>query len=164
MNIRKQSGFTLIELLIYMSLLTVFLLVLTDLLVQTLDLRTSATAQAFVASDGEYIRHRLAYDLRRSSAIAMPASVGTTTNQIQLTIAGSTYNYSLSNSDLILTVGANVSQLNTSSTQVASLSATRVGNGTGNDTLQISYTVESVAIGRDGPAERKEYNLTLGAR
>ena len=160
----KKNGFTLVELLMYMGLLGIFLVVLTDILVQTLDTRTQATAQTFVASDGEYLRSRLEYDVRRSSAIVAPVSTGTPSATLQLTIGGSTQTFALQGTNLVVTTGGNSYTLNTSSTAVSGFQATRVGNGTGKDTLTLAFTISSIATSHSGAAETKAYTFTIGTR
>lgn len=147
-----------------MGLLGIFLFVLTDILVQTLDVRTESTAATYVASDGEYLRYRLQYDIRRATAITDPASAGSSGSQLQLTIGGSTATYSISNGNLLSTQGGSAIQLNTSSTAVQNFSVLRIGNGTGKDTIRINYTVESRAQLQGQPAESFPYSLTIGTR
>ena len=160
----SRRGFTLIELIIYMGLLSIFMVVMTDLLTQILDLRTQSTAQSFVTSDGNYLRDKFAYDIRRSSAIATPATIGSTNTQLVLTIGGVNTAYSVQNNALVLTTGGISNQLTTSDVSIASFSATRVGNGTGKDTIQLSYTLLSKRTAHSLPIEQKTYALTIGTR
>ncbi len=57
-----KRGFTLIELLIYMALVGLFLVVLTNMLATILETQTESTAASLVDIDGWYILARLAYD------------------------------------------------------------------------------------------------------
>ncbi len=163
-KLHSQSGFTLIELILYMGLLSIFLVVLTDLLIQTLDVRTKSTAVTYVDSDAQYIQNRLQYDLRRASAVTSPATVGATASTLTMTIAGLSYSVASQSGNLVLT-HAGVSQaLNTSDTRLVSFSVTRIGNGTGNDTYQITTSLASVAILRGIPADSKTTVFTIGTR
>lgn len=163
-RIQSHNGFTLIELIIYMGLLSIFMVVMTDLLSQILDLRTQSTAQSFVTSDGNYLKDRLAYDIRRSTAIVTPATIGGTGSQLVLTIGGASYTYSVQNSALMLTTGGVANQLTTSDVSIASFSATRVGNGTGKDTIQLGYVLTSKRTAHNLPVEQKTYTYTIGSR
>lgn len=140
------------------------MVVMTDLLTQLLDLRTQSTAQTFVTSDGNFLKDRLSYDIRRSSAIVTPATVGTTASQFVITIGGANYTYAVSNSALGVTTGGVTTLLTTSDVSIASLSATRVGNGTSKDTIKLSYTLVSKRTAHNLPVEQKSYALTIGAR
>ena len=57
-----KRGFTLIELLIYMALVGLFLVVLTNMLATILETQAESTAVSLVDIDGRYILARLAYD------------------------------------------------------------------------------------------------------
>lgn len=160
----RAQGFTLIELIIYMGLLAVFMVIMTDLLSSILDVRTQSTAQSFVTSDGDYLRHRLEYDVRRATAITTPATNGTTSTTLGLTIGGSTTTFSVSGTDFLRTVGGVSDILTTSDVKISSFSATRVGNGTGRDTVKVLYTLTSKRTAHNLPAEEKSFALTIGVR
>ncbi len=164
LSFSSRSGFTLVELMIYMGLLSVFMVVMTDLLSQILDVRTQSTALSFVNTDGNYIRDRLAYDIRRSTSITTPAVPGATSNQLVLMIGGATYSYAVGSTALTLTTGGVSQTLTTSDVSIASFSATRVGNGTGKDTVRLEYTLQSKRTAHNLPVEQKSYELTIGAR
>ena len=57
-----KKAFTLIELLIYMALVGLFLVVLTNMLATILETQAESTAASLVDIDGRYILARLAYD------------------------------------------------------------------------------------------------------
>lgn len=161
---QSKKGFTLIELIIYMGLLSIFMVIMTDLLTQILDLRSQSTALSFVNSDGNYLRDRLEYDIRRSTAIVTPSTTGTSSTQLVLTIGGAAHTYNVQNSELVLTTGGVASSLTTSDVSIASFSATRIGNGTGKDTVNLTYSLISKRTAHDLPVEQKSYSLTIGAR
>lgn len=151
--------------LLYMGLLSLFLVVLTDILVQTLESRTKSTAETFVTADDLFVRSRLAYDIRRASSIVTPANPGTTTQQLVLTIGGTTYTYARANGALTLTIGSGSQEaLTTSDTRVAGFAVYRAGDGSTKDTLQLTYTLQSLATLRGVPAEQKTTAITIGAR
>lgn len=57
-----KKAFTLIELLIYMALVGLFLVVLTNMLVTILEAQAESTAVSLVDIDGRFILARLSYD------------------------------------------------------------------------------------------------------
>ena len=64
-----RSGFTIVELTIYMALLAVFLVIMTQILVSILDLQLESQATSFVEQDSRYILSRLAYDINRADVL-----------------------------------------------------------------------------------------------
>src|SRR3989344_9090196 len=71
-------GVTLIELLLYMGLLALFLLVLTDIFVAITSVRTETETTSAVEQDGRFIISRLAYDVSRADSISIPPQLGQT--------------------------------------------------------------------------------------
>jgi type II secretory pathway component PulJ len=160
-NLHK-SGFTLAELLIYMVLFSMLLIMMTNIFGSVLDVRRESEAVSAVQEDGNYILARLMYDIRRSTA-TVPSNVGSQGNSVQLSINGTNYSYSLSSSDLYLTTSLGTFKLNGYLTSISNLSFTRIGNGTGQDTLKVSYTVTSRVLKTSVP-EIKSYQTTIGLR
>lgn len=64
-----RQGFTIIELLLYMGLLAVFLLVMTDIWVSAMEALTRTESVAAITTDGRYILARLAYDVGQTGTI-----------------------------------------------------------------------------------------------
>src|SRR3990167_8822134 len=95
-----KRGFTLIEIIIYMALLSIFLLTLTDIFVSILDVQLESDATSAVEQDGRFLLSRLAYDINRANAITIPGAIGSSSNSLEMTIAADTYTYTLSGSDL----------------------------------------------------------------
>ncbi len=109
-----KRGFTLIELLIYMALVGLFLVVLTNMLATILETQTESTAASLVDIDGWYILARLAYDA----------------NTVVLNSAA----YSLVDGNLWV----NGVRLNSYDSVVSGWSVTRV-----DDTARVAFTVTS---------------------
>lgn len=66
-----RKAFTLIELLIYMALVGVFLVILTNMLATILETQTESARESLVDIDGRYILARMAYDA--NNLVANPA-------------------------------------------------------------------------------------------
>lgn len=158
-----HKGYTLVELLVYMGLLAILLTVFTQIFLNTLEVRTQSESYLSVSADGKYLLARLSYDMARATAIVTPSSIGSQTNNLQLTINGTTYSYALSNGNLQLTNNFGTDVLNSSSTSVSNLTLLRVGNPGGKNTVQVSFTLTSIINPRSGP-ETRSFQTTLGTR
>jgi len=144
-----KRGFTLVELLIYMALLGPLLIVLTNILVTSLESQVESTTASIVDIDGRFILNRLIYDVTHAASINLPAAAGQSSASLGL----NTGTYSLSGSNLLL----GTDRLNSFDSQVSNLSVTRVGNGTRFDTVIVSFTVTSGSTTRS-------YTTALGLR
>ena len=136
-----KKGFTLVELLIYMALAVIFLGVLTDLFVGTMDSKKESEAVSAVEEDGRFILSRLMYDANQYGAESIIA------------------NYSLVGNNLIL----NGERLNSSETEVTSLVFQQLGNIGGKQSVQVKFKLESQTERPNGP-EIRDYQITLGSR
>src|SRR3990172_1905169 len=91
---RRRTGFTLIEIIIYMALLSIFLLTLTDIFVSILDVQLESDATSAVEQDGRFILSRISYYIPRATDISTPPQIGQTRSNLIMTIAGvTTYEY-----------------------------------------------------------------------
>jgi type II secretory pathway pseudopilin PulG len=162
---RVSKGYTLIELVIYIGILALLLGVLSSIFTSILDVQLQPTSTSSVNQDGRYLLSKLLYDVKSSSAILIPASPGTTSSTMQVTINSINYTYSLNNSNLQI-VNNNTNDtdvLNSYDTSISGLTFTRIGNGGSSDTVRVSYTVTSRATSRSG-AESKTFTTTLGTQ
>lgn len=148
-----KKAFTLIELLIYMGIMSVFVTVLTGIFISILEVQTQAETTSAVQMDARYLVSRLVYDIHRSQAVVTPSANGESGNTLTLTTDSSNLTYIQSDSDLLL--GSD--QLNSDSSSVSNFTVTRLGNPTGQPTLQISFDVSS-------QSEIKSYQFTASLR
>ena len=139
----RQTGFTLIEAMIVMTLLAVFLTGLTSLFVRAVDIQSKSEAYSATVSDGRFMMARLNYDITRASAISTPASLGSTSATIVMTISGTTYTYAVSSGNLQLTDGSGTDRLNSSGSSVSGLTFQRLGNSGGKESIRYSFTLTS---------------------
>src|SRR3989338_7067480 len=107
--VRRSKGSTLIELLLYMGILSIFLMILTQLFLSVLDVSTESKQVSSVVQDGRFILARLRYDIQRADAINSP-SLGSSDTTLSLDIGGNTYVYTLSGSNLELQVNSEPSK------------------------------------------------------
>jgi type II secretory pathway component PulJ len=163
-NLKKNnaSGFTLIELLLYFALVSLLFIQLTSLFITVLEAKQDSHATSAVERDGQFILARLTYDIQRADAVVTPAALGEQSGQLQLTIDGSTYIYSITDTQLVLTRSGETIILS-SNIQVSNFTVRRLGNVGGKHTLQISFTAIS-PIQEVAGQESRIYQTTIGLR
>lgn len=162
----QRSGFTLVELLLYMGLLSIFLVTLTDLLVAILDVKEESAAVSPVEQDGRFIAERLAYDMYRAAAITNPSALGASANNLAFTVGATTYYYGLSGANLQFgnsTGSPATSTINGSETAVSGLSFQKIGSSAGNSGIIAQFTVTSIPK-RTSVIETKTFNYFLIGR
>lgn len=160
---RFRSGFTIIELLLYMGLLAIFLSVISEIFVASLDVQIELEAISAVEQDGRYITSRVRYDLGRASYVSLPLNLGDIGQTLQATISGKVVGYSLSGSNLIITEGGNANQLNSSESLVSNLQFKKTGNVSGKPLVTASFTLTSRTKRAKG-ADSKVFQTTIGLR
>lgn len=160
--IMSQKGFTLVELMLYMALMSIFLVVLTELFLSTLETKKESDAISSVEQDGRFILARLSFDLNRASQVTTPSSVGSTTQNLTVVINGNPYTYELTGNNLTLTGVSTTDNLNNSGSAISNLSFQRIGQG-GKPTIKFSFTATSKIQRVSGP-ETKEFTTTVGLR
>lgn len=90
---KNQSGFTMIELLMYLGLYSILIIIVTQLFLTLIESRTEAENLTRLQQESRYITQRLTYDIRRADQITLPAQVGQSGNQLELSINGDTLRY-----------------------------------------------------------------------
>lgn len=139
-----KNGFTVVETSIYMGLLAILLLVMTELLLSVLDVQLKTEATSSVQQDHRYLFTRLHYDINRATTIVTPALNGATTNSLQLTIDGVNYVYNLSGTDLNIGTGLGTIKLNGYNTAISAVSFTKLGNTGGREnSVRVNLTITS---------------------
>ena len=159
----QKNGVTLVELLVYIGILSILLLVITDIFVAILSSRTESEATSFVDQDGHSILARLAYDVARSSDITLPAALGQTKDSLRLIVNGENFDYKVISGSLQLTNNSGTDNLNGNQTKMDSISFTKLGNSGGKETVQIQMTISSITQRASG-SETRAYQTTLGRR
>lgn len=160
---RNQRGFTLIEMIIYMSVLSIFLTVLTDIFISALDVQRESEATSGVHQTGRFLLSRLIYDVGRAQSIVMPENLGEETATLQIIIEGINYTYSLSGEDMNLSNDYGVNKLNSFDTIISGLGFRRLGNLGGKNNIKVRFTIASKTK-RTGREEAKTFQTTIGLR
>ncbi len=157
------KGYTLIELLIFLGMLSILLVVLSQVFGSIIDTRLESESTSSIVQDGNLLLNRFMYDIARASAINRPNVVGATDTTLDLTISGVNYLYALNSGNLQLTVNSTAYQLNSIDSTISNLTFKRIGNDDGKDTIQLGYTVTG-KIQRPAGLESKSYQTTIGLR
>src|SRR4030042_2266826 len=163
MNIPYKRGHTIVELLVYMGILSILLVTLTNLFSLIVNLRLEAEGMSAVEQDGDFLLSRLFYDISRADSITVPADNGDTTSTLQLVIGGVTHTYATASGQLQITNDNGTDNLNGVDTTVSNISFQRIGNGGGQSTVNVAFTLTSVAVQIQGP-ETKSFSTTVGIR
>jgi len=119
----------MVELLIYMALLVIFLTVLMDVFVTTLNFKLQSESTSALNQDTRFILEKISYDLYNADNFTVPSPT-----QVSFTFAGTNNSYTISGGDLL----RNSVKLNGTDTNVQSLTFTQIDN-----TLKVSFTLES---------------------
>lgn len=158
-----QTGVTLIELLLYMSLLIIFMTVLTNIFVSSLEVQLDSKSLSSTEEDGRFLLQRLIYDIHRSDTITTPTTLGQTTSTLQFTVNTTSYTYALNGTALGLNDGTGVNQLNSFNTNISNLSFTRLGNVNGKNTIRVSLRVSGKTQKQSG-IDTRDFTTTIGLR
>lgn len=161
-KIFNQKGFTLVEMLMYMGIFIIFLTVLLQLFGTVLSTQLESQTTSSVSEDAKYLLARMTYDISQAQNITSPA-LGVSSSTLQFTVNNSTYTYASSSGNLMLTTPSGSSQLNSSDTILSALSFTPVGSSSGKFTVEINFTLQSVAK-RQGVPEIETIQTTVGNR
>lgn len=162
-QIVNSKGFTFVELLLYMGLLSLFLLVQTQILTSVLGVRLESEANSAIVQDARFILARVIYDINRADNIVLPATPSAQSETLSLTIYNVSNTYSLSGENLIIANNLGSNNLNSYGTKISSLSFKRLGNAGGKNTITISFTLESTTQ-REYGSETKTIQTTVGLR
>ncbi len=160
----KRRGFSIIELLIYMGIISVFLVILAGILVAVLDSQLKSEAATSVDQSSQYLISRLQYDIRRATGITTPVNLGDTASSLVLTIGGSSYTYAVSAGVLTLATGVKTYNLSPFDVVFSGFSVTRLGNISGKNSVQIGFTVTSLAKDTTGQNAVRSYLTTVDVR
>lgn len=159
---RPSSGFTLVEFLIYFGLMAVVMVVITDLFLSLLELKSESHSASIVAIDGQFLPTRLQYDVSHADAILQPAALGEASTQLKVMIDGAVITYSLQGTELLRTANSVTLPL-LSGTDISELQFKRLGNVGGKHTIAVQYRLTS-PIELPSGKHSLFYQTTLGVR
>lgn len=123
--IKNKRGFTLVEMLIVIGIMSILVVILSEVFGSILTTKIRSEATTALAQDSRYLLSRFYYDISRASDITSP-----TGSTLSLTIGGTSYVYALDGTTLTLTVGgASPQALSSVGTQITTLDFTRTDLG-----------------------------------
>ena len=154
---RVRASFTLVELMVYMGILSVFLVILSNIFLTVLDVQFQTDITSSLEQDGRFILSRAIYDVHRATAVTTPASAGQTSQSLVLTIGGQTYTYASSSGNLNLTTSSGTQPLNSFATKLSNITVTNLGNASAKATITLNFTLT------DGTVS-KSYQTTISLR
>lgn len=148
----RSRGFSIVEMLLYSGLLTLFLVVLSNLFLTSLDIKIASEGDSYTGQDARFIISRLTYDAKRAESIISPA-LGASANSLALVIDGVGYTYAPSGTNLEVTDAGGTYNLNGSETEVSDVSFQRIGNVGGKNSVKVSFKIND-----------KDFTTTVGTR
>jgi len=160
---QRQSGFTLIELAIYLGILTILLLILSSFFNSAMDTMLSSQATTPTEQDSKFIINRLFYDITNADSLTTPVSPGDSGQTMQLVKNGVTYTYAQTGNNFTLNDGSGTDVLNSPQTTISNLSFKRIGYNGESPTVQISFTIKSVATAKSGQ-DSQTFQTTVSLR
>lgn len=164
-NTKRTMGTTIVELLVYMGLLSIFLVLLVNILFVTLSFRLSSQSTSAINQDLRYILAKISYDLYNSDNVNIPSSPGDSSGFLSLTTLGVNNTYSIDgNGNLIVTSGGDSMSLNGVNTRVTDINFERIGTVGEKHTFKMSITLEGRIIVQGGGVDTETVETTLGTR
>lgn len=154
LNDLRDKGFSIVEMVLYAGLLTLFLVVLSNLFLTSLDVKTASEGDSYTGQDARFIVSRLTYDLKRTDNIISPA-LGASAGSLTLSIGGVSYTYAFGSDNLTLTDATGTYNLNSSESTISNVSFQRIGNSDAGskNSIKVAFSVNGQA-----------YTTTIGTR
>ncbi len=155
----KKSGFTLVEMLMVMGIMSILVVILSQVFGSILTMKLRSEATTAVSQDSRYLLSRLYYDISRASDIT-----STSGPTLTLTISGVSYVYALDNDTLTLAVGGGSPEALTSvGSRVTTLGFTRTDLGLKKG-VQIHLIITPVITLPGGADLSRELTTTVAIR
>ena len=160
--IRNKKGFSLVETLVYFTLLSIILLVLTDLFLSLSESFLESRSKVTIETEGEYAIRRMVYDIRRTDSIVSPINPGGVSSTLELDINGINHTYSLNNSTIKLDDGQ-VNSLTSNTVSVQQLTFTNISTASAKPTVRINFSLDSTTTTKAG-VESKDFETVVSLR
>ncbi|MEK9154830.1 MAG: prepilin-type N-terminal cleavage/methylation domain-containing protein [Patescibacteria group bacterium] len=129
---KQNNGFTLLELLVYVAILSVVTIILSDIFISFSRGRGQSEAYSEVNSNIMFTIEKISQDLRSATssvAITMPISTSTPTNILSAVVGASTITYATSTAgQLLRTVGSDSYSITSDLVNVDALTFKRLEN------------------------------------
>lgn len=150
----------MVEMLMVMGIMSVLVVILSQVFGSILTMKLKSQATSAVAQDSRYVITRLAYDISRASDITTGSG-----NTLRILINGSSYLYQLQGTSLVLSVNGGASQALTGvGTKVTNLSFVRFVDLGGKKSVQINLTIAPTTIQPGGSTGERQLTTTIATR
>lgn len=159
----RNRGFTLIELIIYSGILVVVLTFTGEYLYSIGQARINNAARVEVAQAAELIINKVRSDVTGCLAILNPTGSEPSPN-LNITIDENTIIYSLSDSTINRSVGGVVDRLSSNQVRASDLVFNKIANPGGIITIQIRFTLTSLAQLSGGRNVQESFQTTFSQR
>jgi prepilin-type N-terminal cleavage/methylation domain-containing protein len=159
----SERGFTLIELAIYMGILSILLLVLSSFFNSAMDTLLSSQATSPTEQDSKFILNRLMYDITNADSLTIPVNPGDQGPTLKLVRNGVVYTYTLTGNNLTIADNVGNDVLNSPQVTISNLSFKRIGYAGGKPTVQVIFTITSVATAKTGK-DQQTFQTTISLR
>lgn len=146
-----------------MGLFSMLVVVITDILVTTINIQLRTESTTSVATDGRYIYSRFIYDINRAETVVQPQNLGDSASTLQFTADSNNFTYGLNNGNLTITDVNGTYQLNSFDSSISDLTFQRIGNAEGKHTFRINFTVTGKTKS-ENQTEVKKFQTTAGLR
>ncbi|MBI4079241.1 MAG: hypothetical protein HY429_03005 [Candidatus Levybacteria bacterium] len=156
-------GFTVVELTVYMGLLTILLMILTEVFSSVINVQLESETVSSVEQDARFIFSSLTYNIINAQSITTPANLGDQTLILEFTRNNINYTYNVQNGNLTINDNIGTDQLNSFNTTIGNVRFTRLGESGGKPTVQIEFSVTGKTIQTKGQ-ETKSIQTTVGLR
>ena len=157
----NQKGLTLVEIIIYFTLLSIILVIITDLLIKVTESSLESTSKSAVETEGEIIIKRISYDIHRAESIAIPVNPGNVSPNLELVINGTNIKYSLIGSSITIDDGT-ADPITSNLVKATLLSFEKVGS-VASPTIKISFTLQATKNTKQG-AQVKNFETVVALR
>jgi Tfp pilus assembly protein FimT len=129
-NKKQGKGFSLIELLIYVAILTIVIVLISNYFISLNRGRGKINARSEVDSNMRFSEKKLIQDIKAATAVSVPAYVGLSASTLQLTIPPDTILYDVSGGQLRRKINSQTPDwiTSTSTVTVATPTFTRLEN------------------------------------
>lgn len=145
-KIQKKNGFSLLELLVYIAILSILVVVVSNIFISISKSRGQSQAKTEVNSSVRLVTELIRQDIKNASVVSVPASAGSSGSSLTLTRGGVTIIYDVSSGVLRRKEGAATAiNITNSNISVDTLTFTRIENpnavfGTTDISIKINMT------------------------
>lgn len=161
---KSQTGNTVIEMLLYLLLLTIFLLAMFNLFGQIISSRSRSASVSLIQRNGNFLINKISQDIRQSSSISVPATIGTSAVSLSLNIGSSNFVYSQNSGLLIISHGGSDYVLHDLGTHIENFSVHRFGNSPGKPVINVGFTLFSDIVETISAPRSQSYNFSVSLR